>query len=341
MKNQLLLFATGILAVLLLLEAIFRLLPVSTATRSGYHIHPLIITYPAHHCLTAATGWDLKNSQHSCANNYGFLTDRDFVQDPQAIALIGDSFVEANMLPAHQRLDAQLETRLAGRPVYALGGPGSNLLDYAERAKFAADRFGIRTFVFILERGDVKQAICGSGNIHGPCLDAITLLPRTEIQRPPNALKRVVRESALAQYLFSQIRFDITKVLFNPLQPTATPSNPLRQDLSLSASTHVVSQFIRQISTIEGARFMFLIDADRAHLSDTLTREGDDLKTLKSAADAIRAVVIDPTEAFRASVADSGRALEVGPYDHHWNANTVQIVAESIAKRLPQLEVKD
>lgn len=342
MKKSLLLFCTGIIAILLLLEVVFRLLPVSTATRSGYYIHPVILTYPAHHCFTAATGWDLKNAQRNCTNNLGFLADRDFVHDPQAIALIGDSFVEANMLPAPERLAAQLETRLKGRPVYALGGPGSSLLDYAERAKFAAEKLGTRTFIFVLERGDVKQAICGSGNIHGPCVDAKTLLQRVETQPPPNDLKRLVRQSALAQYVFSQLKFDISKVLLKPSQPSGSNSDKRVEDLSISPPvSKVIEYFFKEISTIENAQFLFLIDAERAHLAETPPNESSDLKSLKAEANAMHVTVIDPAPAFHSFVADSGRILEVGPYDHHWNGNTVQILADLISKRLPQLPAKD
>jgi len=57
---------------------------------------------------------------------------------------------------------AQLERELSGRPVYTMGSPGSSLLDYAERMRFAHDRFGIVDFVLLVERGDVRQALCGS-----------------------------------------------------------------------------------------------------------------------------------------------------------------------------------
>jgi len=336
MKKPLLLFGTGIIAMMLLLEVVFRLLPVSTATRSGYYIHPAILTYPAHHCFTAATGWDLKNAQKNCTNNLGFLADRDFVLDPQAIALIGDSFVEANMLPAPERLAAQLEIRLKGRPVYALGGPGSSLLDYAERAKFAAEKLGTRTFVFVLERGDVKQAICGSGNIHGLCIDAKTLLLRVETQPPPNDVKRLIRRSALAQYVFSQLKFDISKILPKPSQPRGGSNDMQLDGLSVSPPvSKIIKYFFKEISAIENAQFLFLIDADRTHVSDTSTNESGDLKLLKAEANAMHAIFIDPTAVFRSLFNDSGMILEVGPYDHHWNGNTVQILADLISKRLP------
>lgn len=341
MKKSVLLFVTGIAAVLLFLEVIFRLLPVSTATRSGYYINPAILTYPAYHCFTTATGWDLKNAQHNCTNNFGFVADRDFLPDPQAITLIGDSFVEGNMLPSRDRLAAQLETRLDGRPVYALGGPGSSLLDYAERAKFAAEKFGTRTFIFVLERGDIKQAICGSGNIHGPCFDVNSLQRRMENHPPPNVVKRFARESALAQYIFSQLKFDISRVLSKSLRRSVSSIGTTAEDASISlSSSKVVNYFFKEISTIEDAQFLFLIDADRDHLSNSPINESSDLKLLKAKAYMMHAIVVDPTVAFQRFVADSGRILEVGPYDHHWNGNAVQILADLISTSLIQFKAK-
>ena len=170
----------GALLALLAVEALLRLLPVSTSTKTGYYIHPLILTYPPYQEFVVSTGWSLRNAQRHRANNYGLLTHRDFAPNPQAIALIGDSFVEANMLAEPDRLGGQLEFLIAPQPVFVLGGPGTSLLDYAERARFARERFDVRDFVFVIERGDVRQTLCGSGNIHGPCLDRNTLEPRTE-----------------------------------------------------------------------------------------------------------------------------------------------------------------
>lgn len=333
MKKKLLLFAIGFTAVLMLLEIVFRLLPVSTATRSGYYIHPHILTYPPYHCFTAATGWDLRNSQHNCTNNLGFLADRDFVYEPQAIVLIGDSYVEANMLPAKERLAVQMEQKLAGRPVYSMGGPGSNLLDYAERAKFAAENLGTKTFVFLIERGDLWQSLCGSGNIHAHCLDPQSLLPKSKTTPPPSALKRLMRESALAQYVYSQLKFDLSKVLsnLNPQRPSPAPKQKNR--LSSSVRSQIINRFFEQISAIEGARFIFLIDADRARLSETPSSD-DEFTEFRHSAKTGNAFIIDPTDEFRAFVNASGRNLEVGPYDHHWNRSAIRIIANLISQEL-------
>jgi len=327
MKKRLLPFLVGLFAVLVLLEIVLRVLPVATATQGGYYEHPLILSYPARHCFVASTGWDLKAPQHICANNLGFVSDHDFVANPTAVGLIGDSYVEANMLSAKKRIGAVLERQLEGRPVYAFGGPGSNLLDYAVRAEFAAEKFGIRTFVFILERNDVKQVLCGSGHVHGVCMDANSGQIKTVTQAPPGLLKRILRESALAQYLVSQLKIDLTKPFWNR-GATASPAVGNAPALSVLQQKATVDFFFRQILTIDGGRFIFVVDPDRAHLLDPA--EGDHGTLLQMMHDAANqnAVVIDPSQEFRKYLVDTHRILAVGPYDLHWNGDAVEIVAK-------------
>lgn len=333
MKTRLLPFLAGVLAVLFLLEFAFRVLPVGTATQGGYYEHPLILSYPARHCFVASTGWDLKGPQRICANNVGFVSDHDFVADPTAVGLVGDSYVEANMLPAEKRIGAALERQLGGRPVYAFGGPGSNLLDYAVRAKFAAEKFGIRTFVFILERNDVKQVLCGSGHVHGVCMEAHSGQIKTLTQAPPGLLKRVLRESALAQYLVSQLKIDLTKPLWNrgTKIPAATGNAPV---LSVLQQKTAVDYFFRQILSIEGGRFVFVVDPDRAHLLEPVEGDHGALLDMMREAGHQHAIVIDPSEEFRKYLVDTHRILAVGPYDLHWNGDAVEIVAKLAGKAL-------
>ena len=171
----------GALLLLAAAELVCPVLPVSTATDSGYYQDPMILNYPAEHRWQVSTGWDLHNPQRMHANNLGFAAEIDFLPNPQAIALIGDSYVEASMLAPEYRPAARLAAHLAADarhaapgeiiPVYALGGPGSALLDYAERMRFAQHRLGLRDFVLLLEPGDIRQSLCGSGNVHAACLE--------------------------------------------------------------------------------------------------------------------------------------------------------------------------
>lgn len=331
-------FLLGALLALSAVEASLRLLPVSTSTRTGYYIHPLILTYPPHYKFTVSTGWNLRNAQHHRTNNYGFLTHHDFAPNPQAIALIGDSFVEANMLAEPDRLSGQLESLLGPQPVFALGEPGTSLLDYAERARFARERFGVRNFIFVIERGDVRETLCGSGNIHGPCLNPDTLELRIETQPPAGFLKRIFRESALAQYLFAQIKIDPSALFRSPktAPPLQTqsrrPSGP--EDVPLEKADRIIEAFFSSLPRGDGEHFLLIFDSDRDRLLETPTADAPVRNRFIQLVQQAGFEVIDTVPLFRNFLRTTGLSLNVAPFDKHWNREANRLVAEAVALKL-------
>lgn len=218
-------FALGVVAIALIAELMLQLLPVSTATRRGYHHDPDILTYPPNHRWRMATGWDLRNSQEMRSNSLGFAAEREFTPDPSAVALVGDSYVEASMLEAADRPAAQLQSLLGGgRVVYAFGSPGTALLDHAQRIRLARQRAGVQDIVLFLERFDARQSLCGSGNVDAHCLDPVTWQRRIERVPPPGLVRSVLRHSALAQYFGGQIRATPRHVL-KSMFTRATPDS--------------------------------------------------------------------------------------------------------------------
>lgn len=343
----------GICGAVLACEVCFRILPVSTSTETGRYVDPLIVTYPPFHQWTTATGWDLRNVQRHRANNFGFVAHRDFKHDAQAVALIGDSFVESSMLAAHDRPDAQLEQSLGGRPVFALGGPGSALLDYAERVRFAVERFGVRDVVILMERGDVRQSLCGSGNIHGPCLDPQTLAPRNESQPPPGIVKRSLRHSAFAQYLVSQLKLRPERLWHQALAQSRpvipeTPSGDLRASSAASASGEpkrevdaVSNAFFERVCGLIRGHLVIVLDTDREALYRGSSTADPDRDRFIALARANGALVIDTEPLFRAHLAHSPLKLDVGPYDGHFNSLGVHIVMGAAADALLSSPVPD
>lgn len=340
--------ALGIAGTVVAAEIALRLLPVSTATMTGYYHDADVLTYPAHHRWRVATGWDLRNAQTLTSNNWGFAAERDFVPDPNAVALIGDSYVEASMLAAADRPAAQLERLLGGkRPVYALGSPGTALLDHAQRIRLASERLQVRDVVLLLERFDARQSLCGSGNVHSRCLDRETLQPRIERHAAPGFLKRVARHSALAQYLGSQLKFRpaaLVEAMF-----TRTPPEDLRQPDARRAAAAPdpkrVAQARRMVDAVVEAFYASagphlhgrlvvlvdgrrdgppsepeLIDLERAHLVARL-REGG-------------AIVHDLEPRYAAHAATSPRSLDVGPYDGHLNRLGVRLAMTAAVESL-------
>lgn len=339
----------GLLALLFALELLLQVLPVSTATMVGHHHDPDVLTYPSGHRWTVSTGWDLRNVQHLRANNAGFVANRDFVPDAKAVALIGDSFVEASMLDAQDRPGPRLEQLMGGRrPVYALGGPGSALLDYAERLRLAATRWQVVDAVLLLEPTDARQSLCGSGNVHGPCLDRADFRLRTEHRSAPDTIKRIARHSALAQYLVGQVRVRpraLWQTMITRIPPgakaqaagrpapeaTVEPVDPKDLAQRRQIVDRVVDRFFEVVAALGMRRLVVLVDGrrdgppvepgladlDRAHLMARL-REGG-------------ATVVDLEPVFASHKANSSRSLVVGPYDGHLNAVGVTLAMSAAA----------
>lgn len=346
MTRKFFLWLTGMGGFLLLLEILLRVLPVSTSTETGYYTDPLILNYPPHHRWTLSTGWDLRNAQRLESNNFGYVADRDFERNEQAVALIGDSFIEASMLVAADRPGAQLERALGSRPVFAMGNPGTALLDYAERIRFAHEQFGVRDFVVLVERGDVKQSLCGSGNIKGPCLDPKTLAPRVETLEPPGTAKRIFRHSALAQYLFGQLKFDYQKLWRQALRPShgveLVPRGTARNGLSTPSEEvtpfvdTVTNAFFERVKPHVTGRLVIVIDSDRGALFKGLLKPDPLRARFIQLARAAGAIVIDTEPLFQAHFARSVLKLDVGPYDGHLNALGVNLIAHAAANALSQ-----
>lgn len=344
----------GLLIMLGLAELACRVLPVSTATLTGYYADPMIVGYPPQHRWWVSSGWDLRNARVLRANNLGFVAAQDFVPGSGAIGLIGDSYVEAGMLDLLDRPAARLQVHLTGqRPVYALGGPGSSLLDYAERMRFAQQKLGLHDFIVLMEAGDVRQALCGSGNVHGACLDPRTLQPHTETLPPPSTAKRLLRHSALAQYLVGQLKVDGRRLWaqlwhggtaaegparVSTPPPPAPPGLSAAQQAMVSA---VAGRFFEQAQTLGLNRLLLVVDGRRD--ADALAQppgEGSAVMRERDAfinlARACGLRVVDLQDSFRAHWASGSRlALQVSPQDGHLNPLGVDLLAQAAARAWP------
>jgi len=259
---------------------------------------------------------------------------------------VGDSFVEASMLDPEDRPGAQLERALGARPVFAAGSPGTALLDYAERIRFLHERLQVQDFVILMERNDVLQSLCGSGNIHGPCLDSKTLKPRVETLPSPSTSKRLLRNSALAQYLVSQLAFD-PKTLWDrafPASPHALQNvtesrkteakanpNPLKPDTLTPAVDAVTRAFFERVKPHVGGRLVIVLDCNRTALYAGKDTSDPARSRFMALARAAGAIVIDTEPLVRAHLARSALKLDVGPYDAHLNQLGVELYTQAAA----------
>ena len=323
---------------LLACELLLRLLPVSSATMAGYYFERDILSYPARHAWTVATGWDLRNTQRMRSNNVGFAAERDFIADRNAIGLVGDSYVEAASLEAAYRPAEQLMRALGNRrPVYALGSPGTGLLDYGHRMRWAHERFKVRDFVLWLDPADAHESICGSGYVHAHCLDPTTLQPRIERTAAPSLLKRLGRHSALAQYFLSQLKLDPARLrtLLWPSPPKAPGGEGVAaadRARAVARVDAVVDRFFEQTADLDLGRVLFIVDGYRRPAPAQMALIDFERARLLQRLASHGANVFDLEPVYAAQ--RSPLSLEIGPYDAHHNVVGVQLVTALMAKGL-------
>ena len=330
--------ALGVCTALASLELILRMLPCSTATYMGYYIDPVILTYRPAHEFTSSFGWSMEHPQRNRANNFGFLTARDFQRDPGAVALIGDSYVDESFMPEPDRLATRLESHLRGPAVFALGSPGSSLLDYAERVRFANEKFGLTHFVIVIQPADVLESLCGSGNSQGPCVDAMTREVRIERAATRSSwTTEIARQSALVQYLVTQLRVDPTLLLqrWKTGKPVAVSPGPMLESPGYAATSGVIqSEFFARLRRVPDAVFVMVFDYERIAPGVGNAVTDGDRAMLIAKARQFGAKVVDLEPVFRRHTSVSRLSLSVSPRDTHWNKLAIDLVAGAVAQVL-------
>ena len=204
---NLLLSLASIAFCLLAAEVVLRFLPVSTGLRSV----PVTATAPILHFtpnrpFVNSLGWNMHNVVHGRVNNAGFVNDQDYTRDgPPLIAVIGDSFIEAQMVAYPQSLQGRLAAALAPKfRVYSFAASGAPLSQYLAYAGFAVKEYGARAGVINVVGNDFDESL--SAYRVGPGFwqyapDANGVLQLRLTPHRAGTLISLARHSALARYV--------------------------------------------------------------------------------------------------------------------------------------------
>ena len=210
--GNLLAIMLGLLATGLLLEGVLRFFPVN----EGLRTQPVNAAFPLHHFQPDRTStwsrfadFSLHNQVH--ANNYGFLNDQDY--DPDAplplVAVIGDSFVEAAMLPYTQTLQARLAQAMQDKArVYSFAASGAPLSQYLAYSGYACTAFHAERLIIVVVGNDFDESLKRYADMPGFHYfeeqgdDLVLRLT----DYAPSWTTRLARHSRLALYLFTNLR---------------------------------------------------------------------------------------------------------------------------------------
>jgi len=350
---NLLLSLASIVVCLLAAEIVLRFLPVSTGLRSV----PVTAAEPILHFtpnrpFTNSLGWNMHNVVRGRVNNAGFVNDQDYVRDgPPLIAVIGDSFIEAQMVAYPQTLQGQLAAALAANfRVYSFAGSGAPLSQYVIWAGFAVREYGARAVVINVVGNDFDESL--NAYRVGPGFwqyapDANGALALKLTPHRAGTLISLARHSALARYviinlgiqnrLFS-VRWLAEMVFGKPAQAQpryAGNTDASTEEKRVRDSLAALDAFFRDVPERVGLppeRVLFTLDgfrsADAAHAG-----QGTYFDLMRRAfmekASAKGYEVIDLDARFIPRHARTGESFEFHD-DNHWNAAGHELAFEAV-----------
>ena len=332
-------------------EIVLRFLPVQSGLRSN----PVTAENPIFHFtpdrdVTFSRGWDFEMVNHRRVNDAGWVNDQNYRKDDETplIAVIGDSYVEAMMVPYAKTLYGRLADRLHGQlRVYSFGASGAPLSQYLIWAGHAVRAYGARAVVINIVGNDFDESHIAYNTgpgwwVYAPGPDGNLHLQLVEYR--PGWLRSVVSHSALARYVFFNLQFtgawrQIRALLFGSpaiAAPRYAGNTSAEVDASrMRASLAVIDALFRDLPSVVGLppdRVLFTLDGFRYPDAEAAGKGSYfDLmrKAFRSKAESLGYEVIDLDPRFFEHYAAHAQRFEY-PRDGHWNEVGHAVAAEAV-----------
>ncbi|ULA62005.1 MAG: hypothetical protein LZF60_380217 [Nitrospira sp.] len=345
----------GILAALFTMELALRFLPVNEGARPQAvdQDHPVRSLEPDRTFVWSAD-WNFAIVNTVRTNNLGFVNDQDYLpgQPSPLLALIGDSYVEALMVPFRDSVAGRLSARSTpAERIYSFGTSSSALSNYLAYADYAAKTFHPQAMIFLIIGNDFDESLVKYKNEPGHSYfaeDGQGPLALRRIDYHPSLWRRIIRASALVRYV--TLNTDLLNVVLKWQHlPFGRPSNTLAfvgntgaqaNPLRIADAQRAVDTFLTRVTEAAGLppdRILFAVDGMRPHIYNAVTWQ----LAAGSYFDIMRQYfmtharqggfeVLDLQPRFAEHFSQHHRPLEFAT-DNHWNSLGHEVVEEAIA----------
>jgi hypothetical protein len=332
---------TAVIAVvicLLIAEVVLRFLPVSSGMRTvAVTAQNPVFHFTPNRDFVFSRDWDMAEANRGHVNNAGFVNDQDYHQDDKVplLAVVGDSMIEASMLPYRETVHARLAGAHAGKlRVYSFAAAGAPLSQYLIWARHAVREYGASALLISVISNDFDESHSayktGPGFWHYvPEADGELRLRLFEYR--PGLLRNAAVASALGRYLIFNLQvgqhwLDLKSTLFGGpamAAPGEAASGSSADEKRVSDSIAAVDAFFRDLPeytglppsrilfTVEGFRYADLAAVSAGNYLDRVRRA----LLEKAAALGYDAIDLDPP--FFQHYRRTGARVEL-PRDGHW-----------------------
>ena len=344
-KLRVLTLLVATLVPLVCLEVFFQILPVAYdgARRMPVDEANPTARFEPDREFTWSRDWNFSLVNDVKVNNVGFVSDFDYDANASRplLAVIGDSYVEAFMVPYRQTCAGRLaETLAPDVGVYSFGMSGAPLSQYLAFARYARDAFHPEKLVIVVVGNDYDESLLEYAPLPGYHYfvergDGRLLLER--IDHSPGFWYNLARLSALCRYLAQNLNLGESLRKIDPWRgsqkrdPAVSVGHTSASAGSrwVADSKRAVDTFLEQLPEFSGLdpqQIAFVVDGMRHHLYD-----GDGMELADgSFEDVMRRYflanarrkgyeTIDMQPAFLAHYREHRQRFE-WPQDAHWNA---------------------
>jgi len=349
----------GLATPLLALEVALRFMPVNEGLRTlPVNEQNPVRRFQPNRTSTWSRGWNFRqiNSVHS--NNYGFLNDIDYsTTDPRPlVAIIGDSYIEAAMVPYKETSTGIVQRELSpAMRVYSFGASGSALSDYLVYARYARKLFQPNFLIVLVVGNDFDESFTEYNDEPGRTYFANTLPGEAYLERrnfEPSILRKIVQHSALAMYLSTNVQvgdliqpnWTFSEAGGNADAPRYLGNTAFAVDSSrLRDSRTAVDKFLSALPEASGlptSKILIAVDGNRELIYGDIDEEiatvsfFGKMRTYvlaKSLEQGFR--VLDLETVFSTAYASSKNRFE-WQYDWHWNSTGHAVFAEALVLQI-------
>ena len=341
----------SIIACMASAEMLLRFLPV----QSGLRTMPVNADNPVFHFIpqrnvTFSRGWNFDMVNHRRVNNAGWVNNQDYREQdvPPLLAVIGDSYIEAKMVPYEKTVYGRLAKTLEGElRVYSFGASGAPLSQYLIWARHAVEHYRARAVIINVVGNDFDESHLAYNTgpgwwVYAPGRDGNLQLRLVEYR--PGWLRSVVYNSSLARYLYFNLQLGNawTEIrsffLGSPARAappysgnTAARADPARVRDSLAAMDALFRDLPviiglppdRILFTLDGFRYPDAVAGGAGTYFDLMRR------AFRSRAEALGYQCLDLDPYFFAHYTAHAQRFEY-PRDGHWNETGHAVASEAL-----------
>jgi hypothetical protein len=338
----------SIICCLAVAEIVLTFLPVASGLRSvPVNDENPIFHFEPDRPFVFSTGWNLQHVNRGRVNNAGWINDQDYSRDdPQPlVAVIGDSYIEAQIVSYAETVQARLAKALAGEfRVYSFAAMGAPLSQYLIWARHAVRDYGARAVIINVVINDfdeshVSYRMAPGFWLYAPDSDGelhLRLIPHRR-----GLLWTLAQKSALARYLLINLHVGhhilnvpaLYRFFIGP--PAHAQESIAGSEAELSRmrdSYAVINAFFRDLERlVELPRDRVLLTVDGFHYPEAARAAAGSYFDLTRRALLARAAVqgyeaIDLDPLFFARHRESGERFEFAN-DPHWNGSGHAVAA--------------